>query len=274
MAEPEKSLNIKEILALINNANKSLEHDAYIPSLNKELHLKTLNANHTKNIAKAAIDGAFSQNQFTLIMYLILKDICDPSVPLSNINIFDKNLICLALRSKNISDDITLILTNSKGVELEKTVSIEHILTEHKKNKFNFEDEEVSVDNQSVFINYPSIEEEYQFENYVYTTRISNVNEQDPKAMKALFGPLFVSQLSQYIKRIQIDGQTIDMTNRKIADRFDIFETLSSKLIKKTIKAIDRAFGKQLIESLTIEDTIDREKYTGIIEITPAMFLI
>lgn len=274
MAETERPLNIKEILSLINNANKVLEHDVYLPSVDKEIHLKTLNANHTKNIAKAAIEGAFSQNQFTLILYSVLKEISDPSIPLSHITIFDKNLICLALRSKNISDDVTLTLSTTKGKEIEKTVSIKDILADQKQSKYNFEDEEVTVENQSVFINYPSIEEEYQFENYLYTTRIANINEQDPKAMKALFGPLFVSQLSQYIKRIQIDGQVIDMTSRKVADRFDVFETLSGKLIKKIIKAIDASFGKQLVKSLTIEETIDKEKYTGVIEITPTMFLI
>jgi hypothetical protein len=274
MADNERPLNIKEILSLINNANKVLEHDVYLPSLDKEIHLKTLSANHTKNIAKAAIEGAFSQNQFTLIMYAILKEICDPSIPLTHITTFDKNLICLALRAKNISDELTLTLTTAKGKELEQTVSIKELLQNQQASKYKFDDEEVTVENQSVVLNYPSIEEEYQFENYLYTTRLSTVNERDPKAMKALFGPLFVGNLSQYIKRIVIDGQTIDMTSRRISDRFDVFETLSSKLIKKIIKTIDYTFGKQVLKSLTVEETLVKEKYTGVIEITPAMFLI
>ena len=276
MAEIEQPLNLRDIMSLINTANKTLEHDVYIPSLNKEIHLKTLNANHTKHIAKAAIEGAFSQNQFTMTMYTILKDICDPSVPLSKMNTYDKTLICLALRSKNISDMVTVTGESETGKESDITVNISDILTVHRANAaITLEDIEVTFEGQTVYLNYPTIEEEYQFEAHLYNTRIVNVNEKDPASMKAMFGPLFINTIAQYIKAIKINDKLVNLSTRKISDRLDIFEIIPSKLTREIIRRIDEVFGKEMAKLLTLEQAKeDGEIYTGSIEINPSLFLI
>lgn len=267
-------LNINEILGLINVANKQLEHDVYIPSLNKEIHLKPLNAMHTKNIAKSAIEGQFAQNMFTTMIYHILKDVSDPSIPLTHINILDKLIIMLELRAKNIKPQLMVKCESIDGKTSDVKVDLISLFKKVKKLKLSFDDEVVELDNYKITLNYPSIEEEYQFENNLYKTRIANIDQKNEKAIKDLAMPMMINWISQYIKKIQIGEQEIDLVGRKISDRTDIFETLSAKAFKEIVDKIDNSFAKQLSKITGVSEVIDEIEYTGTIEITPALFLV
>jgi hypothetical protein len=283
MDENTKNLNINDVLNLITTANKSLEHDVFIPSINKDIHLKPLTSNHTKNIAKSAIEGPFEENQFTLMIYNILKDIIDPQINLNQLNIYDKTILLLELRNKNIKNFIEVTVVSEKeyadsdGKMNKKNqtvkVNIQTLLNKIKKWKVSFENEIIEADGYNLVLNYPSIEEEYQFANNLYKTRISNINEKDEKALRALFNPMYVNTLSSYIKQIKIGEQVIDTSNRKITERLDITETLSAKAGHKLIEKIDSVFMKQLNKLTLVEETIDDEKYVGEIRLSPAMFL-
>jgi hypothetical protein len=283
MDENTKNLNINDVLNLINAANKSLEHDVFIPSLNKEIHLKPLTSNHTKNIAKSAIEGPFEENQFTLMIYNILKDIVDPQISLNQLNVYDKTVLLLELRNKNIKNFIEVPVVSEKeyadadGKTGRKNqtvkINIQTLLNKIKKWKVSFEDHIIEADGYNLVLNYPSVEEEYQFANNLYKTRIANINEKDEKALRALFNPMYVNTLSSYIKQIKIGDQTIDTTGRKIGERLDITETLSAKAGHKLIEKIDSVFMKQLNRLIQVEETIDDEKYVGEIRLSPALFL-
>lgn len=283
MSETTQNLNIQDILGLISDANKSLEHDVYIPSLNKEIHLKPLNANHTKNIAKAAIEGPFAQNQFTMMIYNILKEVCDPSIPMTHLNILDKAIILLELRVKNIKPVVEVkvysdeVYTDSEGKQYRKDsvikVDVSKILAKLKKWKLSFDNQVIELDNYAITLNYPSIEEEYQFENNLFKTRIQNIDEKDPKSLKSLFAPMFVNTLAQYVKHIKIGDNEIDLQTKKVVDRLAVVETLSMNASNKIIEKVDAFFGKQLNKITTVEETIDGETYTGNIELSPILFL-
>jgi hypothetical protein len=146
MSEEQKRMEIADIIGLIDNVSKTLDCDVYIPSLNKEVKCKPLNTNHTKNILKSAIEGAFASNQFTLIMYQILQDVMDKSVDLSTINTLDKNIILLQLRAKNVSNFIEISLTSEKGNVIEHKVDINKFINKLKKTSFSFNNEIIETE--------------------------------------------------------------------------------------------------------------------------------
>lgn len=283
MSETTQNLNIQDILGLISDANKSLEHDVYIPSLNKEIHLKPLNANHTKNIAKAAIEGPFAQNQFTLMTYNILKEVCDPSIPMTHLNVLDKAVILLELRVKNIKPQVEVkvfsdkLYTDTDGKQYRKDsvikVDVSKILAKLKKWKLLFENQVIELDNYAITLNYPTIEEEYQFENNLFKSRIQNIDEKYPKALKTLVAPMFVNTLAQYVKHIKIGDNEIDLQSKKVVDRLAVVESLSMNASNKIIEKLDTFFGKQMNKITSVEETIDGETYTGNIELSPILFL-
>lgn len=276
-----QDLSINDLLNLIKTANKKLEHETYLPSIDKEVHLKPLNTTHTKNIAKTAVERTFSQNQFALVMYHILKDVVDPSISLSHINTLDKTILILDLCARNNKPilNVTLqsenLFQDAKGESYYKQKEVPVNLPEHlaslRSKKLLFDDVKVDIDSYTLFLNFPSIEEEYQFENYLYNNKIKNIDENDPTVVKSLFSSMFINTIAQYIKAIEIDGKTVDLTSKKVLDRIAIVETV---LRTATIMdAIDASFGKQMTDILTLNQEIDGEKYIGRIQISPSLFL-
>ena len=119
--------SITDIISLIESETQKLDSDIYVPSINKEVHVKALNTNHSKNIIKSVMEGSFASVQFNLVMFLILSEIWDGSVPLANINIYDKLAILLQLRQKNISDTVTVELENDKKEIIKHKILISKI---------------------------------------------------------------------------------------------------------------------------------------------------
>ncbi len=271
--EVKNPLSISEIFGLINDANKNLEHDVYIPSLNKEIHLKPLNALHSKNIAKAALDGAFSQNQFNIIMYNILKDISDPSVPLSQINILDKISILLELRNKNIKPFLEVELSDGNGNKKIVSVDLPPLLKKIKKLKFSFDDEIIELDSYKIYLNYPSIETEYNFETHLYKTKIQGMTNKDEANMKIFATSMMISAITQFIKRIDIGENSIVLTGKRVNECTDIFEKLPGSIFHQIMTKIEKVFAEKINKILNVTQVIDEVEYKGSIEISPNLFL-
>ncbi len=270
--ENPADISVNDILNLIQSANQKLEHQAYIPSLNKEAALKPLNANHIKNVTKSALDGKFSQNKFALITYEILKNIVDPSISMAHINTLDKAVLMLEIRNKNTKKDLeipTESLTSNKTSAIK--VDLDKHLKKIKKEKFVFDDIELDVDSYKLVLNFPSVEEEYQFENYLYNTRLKDVDESNMELIKSIVASMFINTIAQYIKGIHIDDKFIDLRSKKVGDRINIVENLLKTT--KIIEEIDKNFGKQLNKVLLVSHQVEDEEYVGKIELSPIIFL-
>jgi hypothetical protein len=282
MNEKNQNLAIKDILGLIADANKTLEHDVFVPSINKEIHLKPLNANHSKNIARTTIEGPFAQNQFTVILYNILKEISDPSVSLTHINILDKIFVLLELRNRNIGSDLSIKgfseneYTDKDGKKYRKETDLEinlnKILSKIKKIKLDFSDKIITQDNYTLTLNYPSVEEEYQFENFI-RAKMLKIDQKNPKELETLFNPMYVIALAQYVKSISIGEQQIELASKSVDERLAVIESLSMKASNSIINIIDSFFGKQINKVLTVESEVGGESYSGRIDISPLLFI-
>ena len=275
MSDP---VQFNDILALLDNANKSLETEIFVPSLNTSFTAKALNANHTKNIVKTTVEGPFADNQFTIIMHTILSDIFANRIDLKTINLWDKLLILLQLRSKNIKDEAKLTFISEENKQVEKSISLAKHIDKLKKNLPTFANEtiHIGVDENSKYdfvLNFPSVTEEFTFENQLYQNKLSKIAEDDVKQMKELIAPIFLSRTAPFIKSIIINDNTIDLVSRSVSERIAIVERLPSKAILTILNKIDEVYGKALQEATKVTKTIDGVSYTAQIKIDASFFI-
>jgi hypothetical protein len=278
------STNINDILKLIDNENAKLESQIYIPSLDANVKVKAMTAKHSKDILKSVIDGAFSSTQFNLVIHDILNDILDKSIKSSQINsdtvslkdisVYDKPFILMQLRMLNIGDSVKVKLRNDNGDEIDHTVFLPKFLEKKIKNRVGLRDNvKITDDNNfEVYLNFPSIEDEFQFENYIYRTKMMKITNKDVNLLKELFEPIISNNTTQYIKLISINGTSYDISTRKLEDRLSVEKRLNAKLLERIIKTINDEFASVLNEITLIEITKDGLKYKGNIEIDADFF--
>lgn len=267
-----ENLNINDIIKLVKDSNKEFESDIYIPSQNKEVHIKPMTASHLKAIIKTAVSETFQDLAFNTTTFLILKDILEPACPVSSITNLDKIVILLQLRQKNVKPTIKVTLKKDDDKSIEEEFDISKIISKVKKAKFVFKDESIQEGSYELVLGYPTIDQEYNFHRYLEQTKIKKINENNKEDLKNLFGPIFIQELAIYVKSIKIKEQNIDMHKLSIADRISVVENLPTSCLVKTMEKIDSYFGKQINEIVSIEKEIDNEKYSGDIPINASLF--
>jgi hypothetical protein len=266
-----ETLNISDIISLVKETNKDFEMDIYIPSLNKDVHFKPMNASHLKAIIKTSVEGIFANNYFNQSVFAIIKDIRDPSIPLSKITTLDKIFILLQLRKNNVKNSINIDFKKDDKVVSEE-VDLDELLNKIKKQKLSFDDKVYKNGAYEITLGFPSIEQEYLFDAYFQQSRIKKIDENDRSALKELFAPLFINEISQYIKSIKIKDQEINLLSLLISERISIVESLSGTVISGIIETIDKSFGKQITKIVTLEKEIEGEVYKGQIELNANIF--
>jgi hypothetical protein len=259
--------DFNEILNALNNANKKLEKQVYIPSLKKEVLARPLNAHHTKSLIKTAIDGPFASNQFNMEIRNILKNILD--VDLSTVTIYDKPIILLQLREHNISPELSVTIPDTN---VESKINIEEHLKKFKKEK-NVEDVTVERDGIVGTLNYPSIETEFQFDNFLFQSQISKINRNDMDQMKSIIAPIFMSSLVMFLSTLTIGDSVIDMATLSSSERLRIADNLPSSFLTDVIAKIDECFGKNIQKILTVNTTHEDKNYSINIELDASLFL-
>ena len=273
--------DIKDILRLIDEENVKLEAKVYVPSLDKEVQVKPLNSNHSKNILKSAIDGPFSDNQFSMVAYAILNEIWDRSISLAKVNVYDKTLILLQLRALNIAKDVEVEFIGTDESRITQKVNIaDHVkpfLTATTFDPIVVDDtlEESTPEGPrfTATLDFPSITEEFAFESNLYKTRLSKVNEEDRKALNLLFAPIFTNNVAKYIKSFSVGEKSFDLASRKVDDRLAVVEKLPAIIQDKTMQKIQTHFDVLLKKITSVEVTQKEITYRGDIDIDANLFV-
>lgn len=267
-----ENLNINEIIKLVKDSNKEFESDIYVPSQNKEVHVKPMTASHLKAIIKSAVSETFQDLAFNQTTFIILRDILDASCPVSSITNLDKIVILLQLRQKNVKPTIKVTLKKDDNKSIEEEIDISKIISKVKKSKFTFKDENIQDGIYELTLGYPTIDQENSFHRYLEQTKIKKIDENNKEDLKNLFGPIFIQELAVYVKSIKIKEQVIDMHKLTIVDRISVVENLPTSCLIKMMEKIDSYFGKQINEIIGIEKEVDNEKYSGDIPINASLF--
>lgn len=276
----EPQSNINDILNLIDSENNKLTSTIYIPSLAKDVSVKTMNTNHSKNIIKTLLDGVFSGVQFNIVMFNIFNEIFDKNeVQLDKINILDKIVIILQLRAKNISDEIEIEFKSDSDKIIKRKVLISNVLNRIKKMNIDFTEELIEDNGFGIKINYPSVSTENKFDEYFYKNKISKLENKDKAELKNLFSSIFINNVCYYVTGIKIGEKEFDLTDKKIDERLAVMEKLPSGLTDKILQKLETKFNNQISKLTSLEltkkdeKTKEDEKYKGEINISPEIFI-
>jgi hypothetical protein len=268
-----ENLNINEIIKLVKDSNKEFESDIYLPSQNKDIHVKSMNASHLKSIIKTAVSETFHDLAFNQTVFTILREILDPSCPLSSVTNLDKIAILLQLREKNVRPTIKVSLTNEdESKTIEEEIQISQLVKKLKSSNLKFNEETIQEGSYEITLGYPTIDQEYNFHRYLDQTKVKKIDENNKEDLKNLFGPIFIQELGIYVKSIKIKDTVIDMNKLIVADRISVVENLPTTALVKIIEKIDSYFGKQITDILKVEKEVDDEKYSGDIPINATLF--
>jgi len=259
-----KTTSYQEFLSLINSVNKNLEKTVYVPSIGDEIPVRPLTANHTKSLIKTTVEGPFSEVVFNLAVYTILRDVLD--IDLDKLTIFDKAVILIQLREQNVSNTIKID---------EDVISLTEHINGLKKIDTNplFKDSVVEVEELKGIITYPSIQEEYSFENYFYKTFVENKDMSSPDKLKGIVGPMFMNNVAMYLKTLVIGENEINLHLLPVTERLSILEKLPSSFITQLISKIDTTLGKELSELTTLKVSTKDESTQHQIKIDASFFL-
>jgi hypothetical protein len=213
--------------------------DVFIPSLQANVKFKPLTLKHQKNILDNVELNAIS----IIIFYNKLNDII-LELGEGDFNIVDRPNIILSLRERINSkygkfDLLKLITSNReiKPIDLNKTIET---------NDFIFE------------LASPTFKVDSESNNYL----IKNF-----KTESKLLGKLYVSELTKFTKSITIknNNETVEFSNIKMEEKFDIIENISSSSITEVYDYIKevREFEKKFIT-----------QKGDIVEINPELFIL
>lgn len=267
---------LSDILNQLKSINKSLEKSYFIPSRKEEIVVKPLTAIHTKNILKTTVHGAFVENQFCTTLYHILKEICGPVA--DTLSIFDKDVLLLQIRQSNVGDNLELELYGPKNKKIKENVSLEEHIKNIRETSFEFPDTVFSLDSITVKLNYPTIQEQFFFESFFWKEKISKLSTPPTKQESIdLVTPIFLINLAQFVKEIEIGSDQFIMASRSIDERLVIIENLPHRVLKRIIEEID-VLGDKMKNLLEVNKKVSKkdekeELYKGHIIIDPSFFL-
>ena len=213
--------------------------DVFIPSIQANVKFKPLTLKHQKNILDNVELNAIS----IIIFYNKLNDII-LELGEGDFNIVDRPNIILSLRerinSKYGKFDLLKLITSNREIEpidLNKTIETNDFIFELASPTFK-------VDSES---------NNYLIENF--------------KTESKLLGKLYVSELTKFTKSITIknNNETVEFSNIKMEEKFDIIENISSSSITEVYDYIKevREFEKKFIT-----------QKGDIVEINPELFIL
>lgn len=269
-----ENLNINEILKLVQDANNEDVIEIYVPSLKKSINAHPMTASHLKDIIKISLEGVFASNMFDQTMYVIIKEIFkDSDFDSSKANLYDKISILLQLRFHNVSETVSVNMINKSSDE-QKTVDVDlkKVLNKIKKQIISFDDVVVSDGAYSTVLNYPVMDIGYLFDRHFEKQHVKTTDESDKQALKKLAGPIFLNEITRYIKDLKVKDNDFGFSRLDPQQRINVVNSIKGKITTKIINEIDQKFGQPLTELVKQSKIIDGEKYEGSIEIDASLF--
>jgi hypothetical protein len=261
MSEENIVLNFNDAINALNSAAETFKIDVWVPSKEKYISFKQIDAKQQKNLLSAAIDNSVYNTDFISVFYNILKDNIlneDKSI-VDSFTFADRSFIAIALRSQ-ISEELSVKFTDDKT----EKIKISELLSAFNNYK-NPEKETLTIKNENVTIStdicLPSFINELQYEEQFSKEykKIENLNS--TKDLQTLVSEAFISETSKYITSLTINDNIFDFSTLTFNQKIKIVEKLSSGLIQKILEKISN-WKKDIDSYLTVKNGDDSKVIT------------
>jgi hypothetical protein len=270
LTEEINILDFDNALKALNEASETFQVDVWIPSQNKYIKFKEIDAKQQKDLLNAAMDNSVYNSSFLKVFGQIIHDnILDDNLDsLEKIIAVDKASIAISLKNQ-ISNELRVVFDEKNDVI--EQIKLEPIIEKFKTYKTELS-KTVELKNNVVKIkaelNHPNLKTELAYN--------QNLNKQYKKAdqiktneeIQTIISDAFIGETSKYIKKLWINDQEVLLEDLTINQKNAVVEKLPSGLIQKVLEQI--SLWKKELDSIL---TVNYQNYTKAISIDSLLFL-
>jgi hypothetical protein len=261
-------LDFNQAMTSLEQVSNSFVVDIWIPSLNKTILFKQLDAKQQKEILSSVMDTSVYNTSFIKTFYNIIKEnISDSTVDINEFTLIDKLTIGLSLKSK-LSENLTLFFGEKKEIPVK--INIDDILEKLKtyespKNKIiESKNSNFSI---KVELKYVTIGVEYDYDTH-YKGNKKTEDLKKTEDVQKIISDAFIGETSKYLNNIWINEDILPFRDLSFDQKTRIVEKFPSNLLQKIIENI--GLWKSSVDSIL---SIDYEDQKQTISLEPAMFL-
>lgn len=247
--------NAQSVIQFLKDLDKTTFYSVYLPSLQRDVPFKQLNAEQFKRILKTVIDTPIYNTEFTTTFYSIIKEnILDATVNINKLNVLDKLLILIKTRIECISPEFTFNFSNQEIDNttfletIQKTISLSEIYNSFVINKPQFSSQYYTVQQHTILCDLPTLETENKLELELYKNIKLDIST--PENIRTTIGETFINELSKYIQGIKSADKEINFDSFDFKTRVKIIEQLPTGVISNVLKYVESY--KKFIAPLTI----------------------
>jgi hypothetical protein len=219
-----------DIISQLDTLNQQAGIDVYVPSLKRFVKFKPLNLRQQKNLLKSSVEETLTRLSFITSFYTIIQENILETIDISNLYIFDRIAIAIALRSSSLDNiytfgDISYNL-NDKLKEIPLIDASDYISCD------------ISIDNISLTLEIPRL----GIDRDVCSTVLNKLNTARKDDIRSLIGDLFINEIIKFIKNVTIKTEAGEVTTNfadlKIDNRLSIAEKFPTTLTKQILDYI------------------------------------
>lgn len=245
--------NVQSVIDLLKDLDKANHYSVFLPSLQKEIPFKQLNAEQFKRLLKTVIDSPIYNTEYIITFNNIIKEnILDATIDVNKLNIFDKLLIQIKTRIDCISPEYTFNFTEEEIKEknlsiISQSINLQDLYDNFVKDKIKFDTQEYKVQQCKLLCNLPTLETENKLEKELHKNTKLDISS--PEELRTTIGNTFINEISKYIQILTINENEIALEKFDFKNRVKIVEQLPTSAVSQVLKYVEGY--KKLIEPLT-----------------------
>jgi hypothetical protein len=234
--DQHSNLGFQEALKILEqNTTEKFLSKIWVPSLQKEIEVKEINAKQQKKLLNSALEDTAIKNSFIVTFYEILSENVSDKNILSSLTIIDKIFLALGMRAQ-ISNELKVVLQEDPLIE--ETIDLKDLLSKLKEFKYPFESE-INLSNLKIITQIPTIKEEVDFEKISFKSK----SEDQIQFIKSTIVEAFLLETAKYIFSIEIENKSLNYVALTPSQKIHIVENLPAKAIQGILQNVSQWKG-------------------------------
>lgn len=264
-----KPLSFNDALEALNTASNSFKVEAWVPSIQKFVIFKEIDAKQQKNLLNAAIDTAIYTSDFVKVFFNILKENYisnNDQVSIESLTVEDKAAIAIALRNQ-ISSDINIKFSDetSSKIDLKSIVDKLKVYKTPKPEIVDLQSNNVKI---IAKISTPTIKKELEFDEN-FSKEYKKADEiKNNKELRNLISEAFICEVTKYIDSITVNDAEFMFETLTFNQKIRIIEKLPSGILQKILEKVSD-WKSEFNQILTVK----HQDLTKVISIDSLLFL-
>jgi hypothetical protein len=273
MSDALKILNFNDALSLVKKTTDSAVYEVWIPSLDKNVKFRPLNAAQHKSIIQCALKASILPSQFNNVFYKIIKEcVVDIEVEPNSFTILDKIFIAYHIRKNSIGPvvDYTLSVKNKKKqIQFQLDDAISNFKTKYRE----FAPQTIQSTDLEIDVKVPTLEAENATDRYIIDNNIDRIDDNNEEKINNVLTESVVYTISKFIQEIRIGSNVILFYKLTTSEKIQLLNSLDKPTFDKIYNYVVE-FNK--LKTLLMQNTVKSDNSTIDINVdvlTPEFFI-